>query len=91
MIFYIHVIKAYVTVETPLEIQLKLLDGLTVIPLKLYFNKRGMAKMQIALAKGKKLHDKRASIKEKDERIMILEYLVIISVKSEFIFFTQNK
>jgi len=40
--------------------------GLTLIPSKLYINSRGFAKVQIALAKGKKLHDKRDSIKEKD-------------------------
>ena len=41
-------------------------EGMTVVPLKLYFNKRGRAKMAIALARGKKLHDKRASIKKRD-------------------------
>ncbi|MDX1628656.1 MAG: SsrA-binding protein SmpB [Fulvivirga sp.] len=40
--------------------------GLTIIPTRLYINKRGFAKVEIALAKGKKLHDKRESIKEKD-------------------------
>ena len=40
--------------------------GLAIIPLKLYVNERGYAKLQIALAKGKKIHDKRDSIKEKD-------------------------
>ncbi|WKK83256.2 SsrA-binding protein SmpB [Marivirga arenosa] len=40
--------------------------GLTLIPTKLYINSRGLAKIEIALAKGKKLHDKRDSIKEKD-------------------------
>ena len=34
-------------------------EGMTLIPLKLYFNERGRAKLQLALAKGKKLHDKR--------------------------------
>ncbi len=41
-------------------------EGLTIIPLKLFFNKRGRAKVDIALARGKKLHDKRASIKNRD-------------------------
>ena len=41
-------------------------EGMTVVPLKLYFNKRGRAKMDIALARGKKLHDKRATIKKRD-------------------------
>jgi|SRR6478752_4436768 SsrA-binding protein len=34
-------------------------EGMTLIPLKLYFNERGRAKIELALAKGKKLHDKR--------------------------------
>jgi SsrA-binding protein len=40
--------------------------GLTIIPVKLFINDRGLAKLQIALAKGKKLYDKRHSLKEKD-------------------------
>jgi SsrA-binding protein len=42
--------------------------GLTIIPTKLYLNKRGFAKLRIALAKGKKLHDKRHSLREKDDK-----------------------
>jgi SsrA-binding protein len=41
-------------------------EGMTLIPLKLYFNERGRAKIEIALAKGKKLHDKRESEKKRD-------------------------
>lgn len=40
--------------------------GLTIVPVRLFINDRGFAKLEIALAKGKKLHDKRDSIKEKD-------------------------
>lgn len=40
--------------------------GLTVIPVKLFINDRGFAKLEIALAKGKKLFDKREDIKTKD-------------------------
>tara|TARA_B100001287_G_C22163390_1_gene291267 strand:- start:2 stop:460 length:459 start_codon:yes stop_codon:yes gene_type:complete len=40
--------------------------GLTVIPLKLYFNSNGWAKLEIGLAKGKKIFDKKNSIKERD-------------------------
>ena len=40
--------------------------GLTVIPLRIFINERGYAKLEIGLAKGKKLHDKRESIKRKD-------------------------
>ncbi len=36
-------------------------EGMTLVPLKLYFNERGRAKVEIALARGKKLHDKRES------------------------------
>jgi len=42
--------------------------GLSLIPVKLYVNSRGFAKMEIALAKGKKLYDKRESLKEKDQK-----------------------
>lgn len=41
-------------------------EGMTLIPLKLYFNARGRAKVELALAKGKKLHDKREDEKKKD-------------------------
>ena len=41
-------------------------EGMTVVPLKIYFNDKGRAKVEIALAKGKKLHDKRESEKKRD-------------------------
>lgn len=41
-------------------------DGRTIIPLRLYFNDRGMAKLQIGLAKGKKTVDKRETIKRRE-------------------------
>ncbi len=40
-------------------------EGMTIVPLKLYFNERGRAKLEIALAKGKKLHDKRETLKKR--------------------------
>ncbi len=40
--------------------------GVTVVPLKLYFNERGIAKILLGIAKGKKQHDKRATIKDRD-------------------------
>ena len=40
--------------------------GLTIIPIRIFLNDKGLAKLDIALAKGKKLHDKREDIKEKD-------------------------
>ncbi|MDO9490432.1 MAG: SsrA-binding protein SmpB [Sphingomonadaceae bacterium] len=41
-------------------------QGMTLIPLSVYFNERGRAKVELALAKGRKLHDKREHEKEKD-------------------------
>jgi SsrA-binding protein len=41
--------------------------GLTLVPLKLYFNSKGKAKLELALARGKQLYDKRESIKKRDE------------------------
>lgn len=40
-------------------------EGMTVVPLKLYFNERGRAKVEVALARGKKLHDKRETEKKR--------------------------
>lgn len=42
--------------------------GLSIIPVRLFINDRGLAKLEIALARGKKLHDKRQNIKEKDAK-----------------------
>ena len=41
-------------------------DGMTLVPLKIYFNDKGRAKLLLALARGKKLHDKRQTQKERD-------------------------
>lgn len=41
-------------------------QGMTLVPLSVYFNSRGRAKVELALAKGKKAHDKRETIKERD-------------------------
>ena len=41
-------------------------QGLTLVPLSLYFNGRGRAKVELALARGKKAHDKRETVKERD-------------------------
>lgn len=41
-------------------------EGMTLVPLRIYFNDRGIAKLALALAKGRQLHDKRAAIKERD-------------------------
>ena len=44
----------------------KLLNGLTIVPTRIYLNDRGFVKMEIVLAQGKKIHDKRNTIKERD-------------------------
>jgi len=54
------------------KLKKKLKDiGLTVIPLRLFINDRGWAKLEIALAKGKKLFDKREALKKKDTKRQI--------------------
>lgn len=42
--------------------------GFTIVPLRIYFNEKGRAKIEIALAKGKRLYEKRQAIREKDIR-----------------------
>ncbi|WP_036257517.1 SsrA-binding protein SmpB [Methylocapsa aurea] len=41
-------------------------EGMTIVPLKIYFNEKGRAKIEIALARGKQLHDKRETEKKRD-------------------------
>jgi len=41
-------------------------DGMTIVPLVMYYNHKNIVKLQIGVAKGKKLHDKRQDLKEKD-------------------------
>ncbi|MCP5410766.1 MAG: SsrA-binding protein SmpB [Alphaproteobacteria bacterium] len=41
-------------------------EGMTLVPLKMYFNPRGVAKLELGIAKGKKLHDKRETEKQRD-------------------------
>jgi SsrA-binding protein len=42
------------------------MNGLTIVPYRVFINEKGLIKMEIALAKGKKIHDKKNSIKERD-------------------------
>ncbi|MFM2269808.1 MAG: hypothetical protein RL757_3249 [Bacteroidota bacterium] len=42
--------------------------GFTIVPYKIYFNERGLAKLRIALAQGKKTFDKRETLKERDQK-----------------------
>ena len=41
-------------------------EGMTIVPLKMYFNEKGRAKVELAIARGKKLHDKRDTMKKAD-------------------------
>ena len=50
-------------------------QGYSIVPLKIYFNEKGLAKMQIGLGRGKKLHDKRESLKKKDAEREMKRYL----------------
>jgi SsrA-binding protein len=59
--------KLLLTKKELRKLESKLKDqGLTIIPTRLFINEKGLAKIVIALAKGKKLHDKREDTKEKD-------------------------
>jgi SsrA-binding protein len=49
--------------------------GYTIIPLRLFFNEKNIAKMEIGLARGKKLHDKRETIKQRDTDRELKRYL----------------
>ena len=58
------------------KIQSKLKEkGYTVIPLKVFMNEKNLAKIEIGLGKGKKLHDKRETIKDRDVQKEIKRYL----------------
>ncbi len=58
------------------KIQGKLKEkGYTLVPLRIFFNEKNLAKAEIGLAKGKKLHDKRESIKQKDVEREMKRYL----------------
>lgn len=46
-------------------------SGFSIVPLRLFINERGLAKLVIAIAKGKKVYDKRQSIKEREDKIML--------------------
>jgi SsrA-binding protein len=49
--------------------------GYTIVPLRLFFNENNVAKVEIGLAKGKKLHDKRETIKQRDTDREIKRYV----------------
>jgi SsrA-binding protein len=49
--------------------------GYTIIPLRLFFNEKNLAKLEIGLGKGKKLHDKRETIKQRDTERELKRYV----------------
>jgi SsrA-binding protein len=58
------------------KLEAKLKDkGYTIVPLKIFFNEKGLAKMEIGLGRGKKLHDKRDTIKQRDAEREMKRYL----------------
>lgn len=58
------------------KLEAKLKDkGYTIVPLKVFFNDKNLVKLEIGLGRGKKLHDKRESIKERDTQREIKRYL----------------
>lgn len=61
--------KLLITKKELKKLDTKLKDqGLTIVPTRLYINEKGLAKIEIALAKGKKLYDKRDTLKEKAQK-----------------------
>lgn len=58
------------------KLQKDLIKGFTIVPYKIFKNDRGIFKIEIALARGKKLYDKRAAIKERDFNKEIVKTLV---------------
>lgn len=58
------------------KLETKLKDkGYTIVPLKVFFNDKNLVKLEIGLGRGKKLHDKRETIKERDTQREIKRYL----------------
>jgi len=63
----VHDRKLLLTGRELKRIQAKMKEkGFTLIPLRIFFNEKNLVKIEIGLARGKKVHDKRESIKEKD-------------------------
>lgn len=57
------------------KIEKKLAEkGLSIVPTRMFINDRGLAKLEVAVAKGKKLYDKRESMKEKDSKRELRDY-----------------
>ena len=61
--------KLLLTKKELLKLEKKVKEsGLTIVPVRLFINENGLAKLEIALARGKKIYDKRESIKDKDTK-----------------------
>ncbi|HEX8332762.1 MAG TPA: SsrA-binding protein [Segetibacter sp.] len=72
----VHDRKLLLTKRELRKLQIKMKDvGYTIIPLRIFFNEKQFVKIQIGLGKGKKLHDKRESIKKKETNREIKRFL----------------
>lgn len=72
----VHDRKLLLTKRELKKLQTKMKDvGYTIIPLRIFFNDKHLAKLEIGLAKGKKLHDKRESVKKKETDREIKRFL----------------
>ena len=72
----VHDRKLLLTKRELRKLQAKIKEkGYSIIPLKIFFNEKGLAKMEIGLGRGKKTHDKRESMKKKDAEREMKRYL----------------
>src|SRR3984893_19506845 len=72
----VHDRKLLLTKKELRKLENKIKDkGYTIVPLRIFFNENGYAKLEIGLGKGKKLYDKRESLKERDTQKEIKRYL----------------
>ena len=72
----VHDRKLLLTSKELKRLQAKMKEkGFTIVPLKIFFNERNLVKMEIGLARGKKVHDKRETIKERDTQREMKRYL----------------
>ena len=72
----VHDRKLLLTKRELKKLQMKMKEkGFTIVPLKVFFNEKNLVKVEIGLGRGKKLHDKRETIKERDTQKEIKRYL----------------
>ena len=72
----VHDRKLLLTKREIKKLSLKLKDkGYTIVPLRVFFNDKNLVKIEIGLGRGKKLHDKRETIKQRDSEREIKRYL----------------